>query len=199
VKLPESWAKALEARASENAAERAIDKSLFMWSSEDFCSGSQAGPGAHKRAAWVDFTRGELGIDENNVRKRLTRSDFRRYLRKTNGRDEANGTILISMSKFSRESQEKAEKLLLKSKGIISENVTQEIERRITAFAALGSELKGLKEAAKDKRLDIEENARALNRLTNKAKRAAQAAAATRKAEAKAAKRAASGAPVPKP
>jgi len=102
------------------------------------------------------------------------------------------------MSKLTRESIEKAEKLLDKKPEFIEESVKQDIEKRLARSAALALELKGLREAEKEKRLDIEENARGLARVANKAKRAVEAAEAAQKTkgkvEAKTAKRAAAAA-----
>jgi uncharacterized coiled-coil protein SlyX len=93
------------------------------------------------------------------------------------------------MSKLTRESIEKSEKLLKRKEGFVEEGIKQEIENRLSRAASLDSELKGLKDAVKEKRLDIEENARALARLARKAKRSAETAEAARKADAKAAKK----------
>ena len=93
------------------------------------------------------------------------------------------------MSKLSRESIEKAEKLLAKRQEDIEGGIKKELEERLVQAADLANQLLTLKEAAREKRLDIEENARALTRLTNKAKREVETAQAARKTGAKAAKR----------
>lgn len=93
------------------------------------------------------------------------------------------------MSKLTRESIEKAEKLLGKKQEYLDVGLIKEIETRLSRSVDLANELRTLKEAAREKRLDIEDNARALGRLANKAKRAVEVAAAAKKAEAKNAKR----------
>jgi hypothetical protein len=90
------------------------------------------------------------------------------------------------MSKLSRESIEKAEKILRKKQATLEDGIRGELERLLERASALSAELQGLKDTAKERRLDIEDNARAIARLSGKAKRAAQAAEAQRKAAAKA-------------
>ncbi|MGA2545881.1 MAG: hypothetical protein ABSF43_05005 [Rectinemataceae bacterium] len=99
------------------------------------------------------------------------------------------------MSKLTRESIEKAEKLLNKKQGYMEELDKQEIQNRISRAASLDSELRKLKDAVKEKRLDIEENARALARLARKAKRSAETVEAANKANAKATKQSLSAKP----
>jgi hypothetical protein len=103
------------------------------------------------------------------------------------------------MSKLTRESIEKAEKLLNKKQGYIEEPDKQEIQNRISRAASLDSELRKLKDAVKEKRLDIEENARALARLARKAKRSAETIEAANKANAKATKQSLPAKPKRKP
>jgi hypothetical protein len=111
------------------------------------------------------------------------------------------------MSKLSRESIEKAKRLLAKKQGLIEGGLWQEIEGLLARADAIASEYRGLKEAVKEKRLDIEDNARALARATRKAKKTAEtaeaaqnvAAESAKKAEAVAKKRTAVAAPRKKP
>ena len=93
------------------------------------------------------------------------------------------------MSKLVRETIQKAEKLIAKRQADIDGGVRKELEERLARGADLANELLTLKEAAREKRLDIEDNARALARLSNKAKRSFEKAQAAHKAEAKSAKR----------
>jgi|GEM_PF-3169790 hypothetical protein len=93
------------------------------------------------------------------------------------------------MSKLTRESIEKAEKLLAKREGSIETGARQEIAEHLARSSALAAELKQLKDAAKEKRLDIEDNARALARITRKARKTAEAAEAAQKADAKTARK----------
>ncbi len=93
------------------------------------------------------------------------------------------------MSKLSRETIQKAERLLAKKLASLEGGTRKELEELLSRSADLANELRTLKEAAREKRLDIEDNARALGRLSNKAKRMVEAAEAARKAESKSAKR----------
>ena len=93
------------------------------------------------------------------------------------------------MSKLSRETIQKAERLLAKKLASLEVGTSKELEALLSRSADLANELRTLKEAAREKRLDIEDNARALGRLSNKAKRMVEAAEAAKKAEAKTAKR----------
>lgn len=90
------------------------------------------------------------------------------------------------MSKFARETIQKAERFLAKKQVSVEGRTRKEFEELLSRAADLANELRTLKEAAREKRLDIEDNARVLSRLTNKAKRAAESA---RKAASKSAKR----------
>lgn len=103
------------------------------------------------------------------------------------------------MSKLVRESVERAKKLIAKRTGLIEGSLKQEIEGRLARAEALASEIQALKSAAKEKRLDSEENARALARLTRRAKKAAEATRAIGKAESRTAKKAAAARPKRKP
>ena len=94
------------------------------------------------------------------------------------------------MSRLVRESIEKAERLLDKKQGQLEEGIKRELESGLVRAGALISELKGLKDAAKEKRLDIDESARALARLARKAKRLVEVKEASQKAAQKNAEKA---------
>jgi hypothetical protein len=78
-----------------------------------------------------------------------------------------------AMSKLVRESVEKAEKLLAKKGDLIDEGLKAELSKHLELAQALSGDYRSLKEEIKEKRLDIEENARALARAVRKAKKAA--------------------------
>jgi len=89
------------------------------------------------------------------------------------------------MSKLTRESIEKARKLLDRKQGSMEEGMRREIEEGLARSTALASELKELKDAAREKRLDIEDNARSLARVTRKAKKSDGRTEAARRVDAK--------------
>jgi hypothetical protein len=77
------------------------------------------------------------------------------------------------MSKLVRESVEKAERLLAKKGDLIDGELKAELAKHLELAQTLSGDYRSLKEEIKEKRLDIEENARALVRATRKAKKAA--------------------------
>jgi hypothetical protein len=88
------------------------------------------------------------------------------------------------MSKLTREAIEKAGKLIEKKGQNLDAAVRTELESLLTRGEALAQEYARLKDEAKEKRLDIEDNARAALRLVRKAKRAIEATEQTAKAQA---------------
>jgi hypothetical protein len=75
------------------------------------------------------------------------------------------------MSKQVREATEKAEKLLAKKGEHLDESLKAELSNYLALSETLVADYRRMKDAAKEKRLDIEENARAIARATRKAKK----------------------------
>lgn len=76
------------------------------------------------------------------------------------------------MSKLVRESVEKAEKILAKKGDLLDEGLKAELSKHLELAQTLSGDYRSLREEIKEKRLDIEENARALARAARKAKKA---------------------------
>ena len=77
------------------------------------------------------------------------------------------------MSKLTREAAEKSGKFLEKNGQHLDPAVKTELETLLGRGASLAEEYARLKEEVKEKRLDIEDNARATLRFVRKAKRSA--------------------------
>jgi hypothetical protein len=93
------------------------------------------------------------------------------------------------MSKLNRTAVEKARKLIGKKEDLIEDSLKLELASRLARAASLEAEYHQLKDAVAEKRLDIEENARSLARVTRRAKRSAGSAEAAREDDEAAAKR----------
>jgi hypothetical protein len=106
------------------------------------------------------------------------------------------------MSKSNRNAVEKATKLIEKKADLIEDSFKLEIASRLARAASLDAEYRQQKDAIAEKRLDIEENARSLARVTRRAKRAAGSAEAAREDDEAAAMKAQAAAfpkrPIPK-
>jgi hypothetical protein len=87
------------------------------------------------------------------------------------------------MSKLNRNAIEKATKLIEKKADLVEDSFKLEIASRLARAASLDAEYRQQKDAVAEKRLDIEENARALARVTRRAKRAAASAEAAREVD----------------
>lgn len=86
------------------------------------------------------------------------------------------------MSKLVREATEKAEKFLAKKGELIEDTLKAELSNYLALAETLAADYRLKKDEVKEKRLDLEENARSLARATKRAKKAADAKAKADKA-----------------
>ena len=77
------------------------------------------------------------------------------------------------MSKLVRESVEKAERLLAKKGDLIEKGLKAELSKHLELAQELSGDYRSLKEEIKEKRIAIEENAKALARAARRAKQSA--------------------------